>query len=371
MTKRDYYEILGVARTASGEEIKKAYRQLALKFHPDKNPGDKSAEEKFKEATEAFQILSDTDKRRQYDQYGHQAFGPQGPQVDFSNLEDIFADIFGGRGGGMDSIFDSFFGGRRGRRSGRGGADGADLQVEFTLDLVEVLEPQEKHIELSRLEPCPDCNGDGGTGRRECADCGGRGQVAYRQGFFTFASTCPRCRGAGTSFKSTCSPCRGEGRRRSKKKITIKIPAGVEDQMRLRLRNEGDAGSNGGDRGDLYVLIRVRPNPRFERHDNNLLTECAIHYVDAILGTDIEIKGLAGETLAVKIPPATQHGALLRLRHKGLPSLDNAGAGDLLVRVLVEFPKNISSREKQLLHEIANLRGAQKGIFNKVKDAFV
>lgn len=374
MTKRDYYEVLGVSKSAAQDEIKKAYRQLALKFHPDKNPGDKSAEEKFKEATEAYQILSDAEKRRQYDQYGHQAFGPQGPQVDYSNLEDIFSEIFG-RSSGMESIFDVFFGGggreRRGQR-GRGahaGTDGADLQLEIALNLADVLETQEKHIEIARLESCEDCNGAGGSGRRECPDCGGRGQVAYRQGFFSFASTCRRCGGAGSSFKTTCSNCRGDGRKRAKRRITVKIPAGVDDGMRLRLRGEGDAGTGSGDRGDLYVLVRVHPHPGFERQDHHLLTEVSVHYVDAILGTDVEIRGLSDETLAVKIPPGTQHGALLRLRQKGLPSIDGRGLGDLLVRVSVEIPKNISARERQLLHEIQDARAAQKGFFSKVKDA--
>lgn len=369
--KRDYYEILGVARTAGADDIKKSYRQLALKFHPDKNPGDKSAEEKFKEATEAFQVLSDPQKRQQYDQYGHQAFGPQGPQVDFSNLEDVFSEIFGNRGSGMDSIFDVFFGGGgRGRRAARSGTDGADLQLEIALDLIDVLEIQEKHVELARLEPCGECNGEGGSGKRTCSECDGRGQVAYRQGFFTFASTCNRCGGTGISFKTSCSACRGEGRKRAKRKLTIKIPAGVEDGMRLRLRHEGDSGAGGGSRGDLYILVRVRPHPKFERQGKHLVTETTVSYVDAILGTEVELKGLAGETLSVKIPPGTSHGSVLRLRHKGLPSLDDAGAGDLLIKVAVEIPKNISGREKELLHEIAELRSTQKGFFTKVKDAF-
>lgn len=372
MPKRDYYEILGVARTATAEEIKKSYRQLALKFHPDKNPGDKSSEEKFKEATEAFQILSDAEKRRQYDQYGHQAFGPRGPQVDYSNLEDVLGDIFGGRGG-MDSIFDIFFGPGGGRRAGRGGRrggkDGADLQIEVALNMIDVLESQKKNIEISRLEPCDDCSGAGGTGQKECSECGGRGQVAYRQGFFSFASTCPKCGGEGMSFKSACSSCRGGGVRRAKRKITVKIPAGVEDGMRLRLRAEGDSGSGGADRGDLYVLIRVQSHPQFERHGSDLVQEITVSYVEAILGTEVALKDLTNETLAVKIPPATQHGSLLRLRNKGLPSLDSTGRGDLIIRVIVEIPKNVSGREKQLLQEIAELRSSQKGFFNKVKDA--
>lgn len=371
MPKRDYYEILGVSRTTGAEEIKKAYRQLALKYHPDKNPEDKTAGEKFKEATEAFQVLSDPQKREQYDQYGHQAFGPRGPQVDYSNLEDIFADIFSGRSGGLDSIFDILSGGTGGRGRGRrGGIDGADLQIEVTLNLEDVLESQEKHIELSRLEPCTDCGGAGGSGRRDCSECGGRGQVAYRQGFFTFASTCRKCGGAGTTFKSSCASCRGEGRRRAKRKMSIKIPAGVEDGMRLRLRGEGDSGGDGGSRGDLYVSVRVRPHPNFERDVTNLVARVTVHYVDAILGTEIELKGLAGETLSIKIPPGTQHGSLLRLRHKGLPAVDRRETGDLIVRVEIEIPKNISDREKQLLREIAQLRDTtQKGFFNKVKDA--
>ena len=373
MPKRDYYEILGVSKTATADEIKKSYRQQALKFHPDKNPGDKSAEDKFKEATEAYQVLSDTQKRQQYDQYGHQAFGPQGPQVDYSNLEEVFADIFGGRGG-TDSIFDVFFGagGRRGRggSSGQRGSAGADLQIEIHLDLVDVLEQQDKTIELSRLEPCESCHGEGGNGKRECSQCGGRGQVAYRQGFFTFASTCPKCSGGGTSFKSSCQECRATGVRRAKHKLTVKIPAGVEDGMQLRLRGEGDTGTNGGRRGELYVLIRVRAHSNFERHESHLQTNITISYVEAVLGTEVELKGLTGETLSVKIPAGAQHGSLLRLRNKGLPSVDSRDTGDLLVHVTVEIPKNISAREKQLLLEIAEIRSTNKGFFNKVKDAF-
>lgn len=370
-TKRDYYEVLGVARTASADDIKKAYRQQALKFHPDKNPGDKSAEAKFKEATEAYQILSDADKRRQYDQYGHQAFGPQGPQVDYSNLEDIFNEIFGGRGGGMDSIFDVFFGqgaGRRGRRSG--GADGADLKVEIAMDLADTIESQDKTIELSRLEPCAECKGEGGSGKHTCAECGGRGQVAYRQGFFTFASTCSKCGGAGVSMRHACSECRASGVKRAKKKITITIPAGAEDGMRFRLRNEGDAGAGGGSRGDLYVFVHVRPHPRFERDGGNLVTELSVSYVDAVLGTETELKDLTGQTLSIKIPAGTQHSAVLRLRDKGVPSIETGRQGDLLVRVLIDIPKSIPARERQLLQEIAELHAEhKKGFFNKVKDA--
>ncbi len=372
--KRDYYEVLGVARAATVEDIKKSYRQLALKFHPDKNPGDKSAEDKFKEATEAFQVLTDPEKRRQYDQFGHQAFGPQGPQVDYSNLEDLFSEIFGGRGG-VDSVFDVFFGGGR-RRAGRGrgaarGTDGADLQIEIALELQDVLDTQHQSIELSRLEPCEDCHGQGGTGKRECGECGGRGQVAYRQGFFSFAASCPRCGGAGTSFKSSCSSCRGEGRRRGKRKISLKIPAGVEDGMRLRLRGEGDAGGGGGERGDLYVVVQVKPHPRFERHGTDLVADVTISYVEAVLGSEIQMKDLSGDTLSIKIPAGTQHGSLHRLRHKGLPSVDHGTRGDLLARINVEIPKTVSAREKQLLQEIAELHATGKGFFNKVKDAFL
>ncbi len=372
MAKRDYYEVLGVTKSATADEIKQAYRRQALKFHPDKNPGDKSAEEKFKEATEAFQILTDPQKRQKYDQFGHQAFGPQGPQVDYSNLEDIFSEIFGGRGaGGTDSIFDIFFGqgarrGAGGRR--RGGRDGADLQLEITLNMADVLEMQEKTLDISRLEPCDDCKGMGGSGERECSECGGRGQVAYRQGFFSFASTCPKCGGAGSSFKSSCQECRGAGVRRARRKIAMKIPAGVEDGMRLRLRDEGDAGSAGGDRGDLYVSVCVRPDPRFERHGTDLVQEITVSYIDAILGAEVELTDLSNEILSVKIPPATQHGAMLRLRGKGLPSIERSGRGDILVRVAVEIPKNVSGREKQLLHEIAEIRSSNKGFFGKVKD---
>ncbi len=371
--KRDYYEILGVSKTAVADEIKKAYHQQALKFHPDKNPGDKSAEEKFKEATEAYQILSDSEKRKQYDQYGHQAFGPQGPQVDYSNLEDIFSEIFGNRRGGVESIFDIFFGQGGGggrRRSSRTGSDGADLKIEMTLDLAETLESREKTIELSRLEPCVDCKGHGGSGRHTCSECGGRGQVAYRQGFFTFASTCGRCSGAGTTMKSTCAECRGSGVKRAKKKITLTIPAGVEDGMQFRMKSEGDSGSGDGGRGDLYVFVHVRPHPRFERQNTDLVTDVTVSYVEAILGSEVELKDISGDTLSVKIPAGTRHGALLRLRDKGLPSIETGRRGDMLARVNVDIPKNVSSRERQLLLEIADLHAThQKGFFNKVKDA--
>ncbi|MBI4179327.1 molecular chaperone DnaJ [bacterium] len=373
MSKRDYYEILGVPKTAAADEIKKAYRQLALKYHPDKNPGDHSAEEKFKEATEAFQVLSDADKRQKYDQYGHQAFGPGGPQVDFSNLEDVFSEIFGGRGG-VDSIFDIFSGGGARRGGGRRshGEDGADLKIQIEMDLADVLEAQEKTVEISRLEHCEDCKGAGGSGRQTCKECGGRGQVAYRQGFFTFASTCSRCGGAGQTMKSTCSSCRGAGRQRARKKISVRIPAGVYDGIALRLRGEGDAGAAGGSRGDLYTVVRIRPHPMFERGGDDLVSDVTVSYVEAILGTETAIKDLTGQTLSVHIPAGTSHGTLLRLRKKGLPSVDHAGLGDLIVRVAVEIPKNLSAKEKQLLQEIAEIRGAsaQKGFFNKVKDAF-
>ena len=344
-TKRDYYEVLGVSRIATAEEIKKAYRKLALKYHPDRNPGNKDAEEKFKEAPEAYAILSDPEKRAQYDQFGH-SLGGSGFQG-FQGFEDSFrgfGDVFG-------DLFDDFFG--TGAR-GRGGAHrGSDLEVAVEITLEEAAKGREVSIEIPRHETCGACEGSGaarGSRKIECPECRGAGEIRVTQGFFSLRRTCPRCQGEGQRIEKPCPDCRGQGRVQKRRKLNVKIPAGIDTDSRLKVTGEGEAGTRGGSRGNLYVHVIVKPHSVLERHGNDLYCEMLIPFSVAALGGEAEFPTLDGKA-KVKIPSGTPSGKVFRLREKGMPHLGRSGRGDQLVRVEIEVPAKLTDQERTLLEE--------------------
>ncbi|MEO7134620.1 MAG: molecular chaperone DnaJ [Vicinamibacterales bacterium] len=376
MSKRDYYEILDVTRTASDPEIKSAYRKLALKFHPDRNPGDKKAEEKFKEAAEAYAILSDGDKRARYDRFGHQgvAGGAQGfDPSQFSGFEDIF--------GGLGDIFG--FGGGGGRRSGP--QRGADLRYDLEIKFEQAAKGVETNIQIPRHETCDTCKGNGaapGTEPATCPQCRGAGQLRYQQGFFTVARTCSQCRGSGKVIAQPCPDCKGDGTIEQQRKLTVKIPAGIATGQRLRLSGEGEAGTLGGPSGDLYVVIYVREHSVFQRDGNNLHCTVPLPFTTLALGSEIKVQGIDQEE-SVKIPEGTQPGTTFRLRGKGMPDVSGRGKGDILVTVQGVTPKRLTKEQKKLLEQLAATMPEQKvkpssreddddgrGIFGKVKDIF-
>ena len=368
MTKRDYYEVIGVAREASDEELKKSYRKLALKYHPDKNPGNKEAEEKFKELGEAYEVLSDPQKRAAYDRFGHAAFAPgggaRGPQAGggFHDPFEIFRDVFGGGAGGS-GIFDDFieqaFGGGGGRSSRGGGQRGNDLRYDLEIELEDTVAGLEKEITFTKLDTCTECHGRGaseGSKAETCPTCRGQGQVAHSRGFFTVASTCPRCNGAGQIVKNPCKRCGGEGRMQNRTKLKVRIPAGIEDGSRLRSSGHGEAGVRGGQSGDLYVVVHIRPHDIFSRHGDDLLCEVPISFPTAAVGGEIEVPTLNGAA-RLKIPPGTQGATLFRLRGKGLPNVHGRGHGDQHIRVLVEVPSRLSHAQREKLDEFAAIAG--------------
>jgi molecular chaperone DnaJ len=366
--KRDYYETLGVNRGASEEEIKKAYRKLALKYHPDRNPGDKQSEERFKETSEAYQVLVDPQKRAQYDQFGHAAFGDGGPfrgGFDFTTgFEDIFGDIFG-----------EFFGAGTGRRRTR--VRGEDLRYQMDLTFEEAVFGAEKKVKVPRQGRCDACQGTGckpGTSPRTCPSCRGRGQVSFQQGFFNVSRTCTQCRGEGTIISDPCPACIGQGRVRKFHTLSIKIPPGVDGGSRLKLRGEGESGASGGPPGDLYVDIQVAPHPLFIRDGLDIICEIPISFVQAALGADIDVPTLEGK-VKMKIPAGTQSGKVFRLKGKGVRDVQGYRQGDQLVRAVVETPTHLTPRQKELLRELAALGGEEvhplsKGFFDKVKQIF-
>jgi molecular chaperone DnaJ len=369
-SKRDYYEVLGVDRQASAKEIKSAYRRLAVRNHPDRNPGDGEAEARFKEAAEAYAVLSDVQKRQRYDRFGHQGVsGASGfdPET-FGDFADILGDFFGFGFGDM------FGGGRR-----RGGAQpGADLRYELHLDLEEAAFGLEKTLEIPRLERCDSCGGSGGRGGAKptsCSACGGRGQVRFSQGFFTVARTCQQCRGEGSVVRDPCDECGGRGRTRRQRSIEVRIPAGVDTGTRLRLQGEGEHGRGGGAQGDLFVDIRVRPHKQFERRGADVLSAVPTSYSQAVLGGQLEVETLHGSE-SLEIPPGTQEGSDFRLRGKGIQRLDGAGRGDhvAIIRLVVPHPRDLDEEGTELLRRLAEVEGVDvrdgRKVLDRVRDLF-
>ncbi|MDK2822668.1 MAG: molecular chaperone DnaJ [Clostridia bacterium] len=378
MAKRDYYEVLGINKDASETDIKKAYRKLARQYHPDVNPGDKEAEVKFKEVKEAYEVLSDPEKRARYDQFGHSGVDPNG---------------FGGFGtqdfGGFGDIFDMFFGGGFGGQTRRGPRKGADLRYDLTIEFEEAAFGTEKTITIPRWETCSQCEGSGarkGTRPETCPKCKGTGQVAHTQrtplGHFQTIRTCPECEGEGKVIKNPCPECKGKGKVRNNKKVQIKIPAGVDTGSRLRMAGEGEAGELGGPPGDLYIFITVKPHKYFIRHDDDIYYELPITFVQAALGAEIEIPTLEGK-VKFKIPEGVQTDTIFRLKGKGIRNVQGYGKGDQHVKVKVVTPRNLTSEQKELLKKFAGTLGEhqhhieedeaspkEKSFFERVKDAF-
>lgn len=357
--KRDYYEALGVSRNADDSEIKKAYRKLALQYHPDRNPGDKTAEEKFKEAAEAYSVLSDTQKRRIYDQYGHQGLEGSGFSG-FSGFEDIFSS-FG-------DIFEDFFGFNSGRRSQTRNQRGADLRYDLTLSFMEAAFGTETEIHLQKMDTCSECTGSGcaeGGKPETCNFCRGSGQVSRSQGFFTVRTTCPHCRGAGSLITKPCRSCHGNGQIQASKTVAVKIPAGVDTGSRLRLTGEGGAGRLGGGRGDLYVFIQVEPHDFFERDNTNVICRVPISFVQAALGATITVPTLEGEK-KLKIPKGTQFGDILRFEGLGIPSLRSGQRGDQVMQMLIKTPTGLSKKQEALLRDFEKLESNK--ISNKLRN---
>jgi len=375
MAKRDYYEVLGVERDADKDTIKRAYRKLAMKFHPDRNPGDEEAEGKFKEAAEAYEVLGDEDKRHRYDQFGHAGVEGMGHAGGgFSSMEDIFSafgDIFGGGGGG--SIFDSFFGGGGGRRSS---GQGASLKLVLEIEFREAAFGANKTIDLKRNELCEKCSGSGakpGTSPRGCPTCGGIGMVRQGQGFFVVQTTCPNCQGAGKVIPEPCPSCQGAGLEQRKVPIELRIPAGVEDGTRVLEPGKGEPSREGGPRGDLYVYLRVRPDPVFERRGDHVVYRLPVTYAQATLGAELEVPTLRGKA-KMKVPAGTQPGEVLRLRGQGIQS-QGGRAGDQLVLVDLRVPKKVHGRHKELLHELAEVEGdapadEDQSFFDRIRNFF-
>jgi molecular chaperone DnaJ len=370
VSKTDYYEVLGVSREASEQELKSAYRKQALKYHPDRNPGDHAAEEKFKTASEAYQVLSDADKRAAYDRYGHAGVGGQGfgagPFAGGVDIGDIFGDLFG-------EMFSVGGNQQRGTRQQRGD----DLRFDLAIDFEDAFFGTETEVKIRRLETCPECHGRGsasGHGPTTCTQCHGRGQIRYQQGFFSVARTCGSCGGTGQVIGDPCKTCRGETRVSSELKLTVKVPAGVEEGTRIRYSGEGDAGRSGGPRGDLYVVLSVRPHDFFEREGYNLHCIIPISFPQAALGAEFEIPGIDGP-INLKIPEGTQSGKEIRVRGRGVPFLNEKGNGDLVVKVLVQIPKKLSRAQRELVTKLAESitvdnKPTSPGLLEKMKDLF-
>ena len=362
MSKRDYYEVLGVVKSASAEEIKKAYRKLALKYHPDRNKNDKTAEAKFKEASEAYHVLSDKERRTNYNQFGHAAFEGAGGRGGFQNFDfsGAFSDIFG------SDIFDDFFegfGGTRGRRRRRSSDfRGSDLRYDLSITLEEAYNGKKQEINFSSSEKCERCDGHGaepGSKPISCSACGGHGQVRSSQGFFTIQQTCHDCGGSGEQISSPCRECKGIGKKQTRKKISTSIPKGVDDGTRIRLSGKGEAGIKGGGNGDLYIFVSVESHNIFKRSEENLFFEFPISLTDAALGTTVEVPTIDGGKAKVKIPPGTQNGKQFRLRGKGMPMMRNKNYGDLYIRTITEVPVSLTKEQKNLLEEFKKLEDSK------------
>ncbi|HEY2857749.1 MAG TPA: molecular chaperone DnaJ [Terracidiphilus sp.] len=372
MSKADYYEVLGVARDASDQELKSAYRKLALKYHPDRNPGDHAAEEKFKEASEAYQVLCDADKRAAYDRFGHAGVGASAGPGGFSgfsgnvDLGDIFGDLFG-------EMFNMGGGGSRGSRQQRGD----DLRFDLSIDFEDAVFGAQTEVKIRRLEICPTCDGRGsasGRGPSVCSQCQGRGQIRYQQGFFSVARTCSACSGTGTIIGDPCQTCRGETRVSKELKLNVKIPPGVEEGTRIRYAGEGDAGRANGPKGDLYVVLSIQPHDFFERDGHDLRCVVPISFPQAALGAEIEIQGVDG-AVTLKIPEGTQSGKEVRVRGRGVPVLNGKGQGDLVVKVLVQTPRKLTRAQRELVNKLAETMNVENKptsptLLEKMKDLF-
>ena len=376
MAKRDYYEVLGIIKSASAEEIKKAYRKLALKYHPDRNKGDKTSEAKFKEASEAYHVLSNKERRTNYDQFGHAAFEGTSGRGGFSNFDfsNIFSDIFG-----SDDPFDNFFEGfggtrKRGRRR-YSDYRGADLRYDLSISLEDAYNGKKQEIIFSSSDKCVVCEGYGaepGSKPISCSSCGGQGQVRSSQGFFTIQQTCPDCSGSGEQISSPCKECRGSGKKQTRKKIVANIPKGVDDGTRIRLSGKGEAGTKGATNGDLYIFVSVKTHSIFKRSEENLFFEFPISLADAALGTSVEVPTINGGKAKVKIPAGTQNGKQFRLREKGMPIMRNKNYGDLYIQAITEVPVSLTKEQKNLLEQFKKLEDTKtnpimKDFFEKAK----
>ncbi len=370
MAKRDYYEVLGVGKSASADEIKRAYRRMAMKYHPDKNPDDKQAEAKFKECAEAYEVLSDSNKRQRYDQFGHEGLRGSGMH-DFSrmNVEDIFSMF------GFDDFFSGIFGGRSRRSSRRAGpARGFDLETTVELTLNDIAKGTEKTIEFTRQDACAECSGSGcakGSSPSRCSICGGSGQVARGGGFFQMVSTCRQCVGSGQIITKPCKKCKGTGRVPKKRVVNVKIPLGVHEGQGIRVSGEGEPGRGGGPRGDLYCYVRIKPHEFLQRDGNDLIAIVPISFTQAALGTTIDVPSLNG-TRGLKVSPGTQYGSIFRIKGQGLPDIRTHRTGDQLVQIIIETPTKLNSEQEKLLTEFAKTENKKvypksQGFFEKLK----
>jgi len=368
VAKRDYYEVLGVGKTATLEEIKKAYRKLAIANHPDRNPGNKEAEDRFKEATEAYDVLGDEKKRKMYDQYGFAGVdGANGGAHDYSNVYRDFSDIFGGGfGGGFEDIFSSFFGGG-GRTQTRGGQHGPEvgssLRYDVDIDFKDAVFGTKIEVAYSHQVACDVCHGSGSeehSGTKVCPTCNGSGQVRRNSGFFAIASACPTCGGSGHVIENPCSSCHGTGLKRKQQKVKVSIPAGVDSGSRVVLRGMGDAGANGGPSGDLYVYISVKPHKYFVRQDYELYCQIPISITQASLGGDIKVSTIDGDLIKVNIPSGIQSGKMLRVKGRGVTKLNSTDRGDMYIRLQVQIPKRLGTKAKKLMQELSEVLGEQE-----------
>ncbi len=364
MAKRDYYEVLGVDKSATKEEIKRAYRKLAVKYHPDRNPDNKEAEEKFREATEAYDVLSDDKKRPLYDQYGFAGVDgmDQGGGAQYSHAFHDFSDLFGGMGGGFEDIFSSFFGGgSSSRRRASDPSQGATLRYDLDISFKDAVYGTKTEIKFQHNETCETCHGSGcseGSSRKTCPTCGGVGQVRRNAGFFAVQQTCPTCGGTGSVIEKPCPACRGKGVQVKSKRVTLTIPAGVDDGKRIVIPHQGDAGENGGPAGDLVVILHVENHQFFERDGQDLYCAVPVSMVQAAIGATITIPSLDDKHIEIKIPAGTPHGKMLRIKGEGVPITGTTRKGDLYIKIMVQIPQRMTSQQKTLLEEYSKLDNA-------------